>query len=105
MPNKINETIKKSQHYLNHIIDKLEDHYEDLSDETTALWHEVKPKLHELNYSLARAVNSLHTQTDEARLQAHLATLDAADQWNYLSKTVTISHYRIVDVSNGFVRH
>jgi hypothetical protein len=39
--------------------------------------------------SMAAAEHSLQAKTDEARLQAHLAIMDAHDQWSYLSGPVT----------------
>jgi len=38
--------------------------------------------------SLSYAAQSILQQTDKAQLKAHLATMGAHDQWNYLSNTV-----------------
>ncbi|WP_101756933.1 hypothetical protein [Oceanicoccus sp. KOV_DT_Chl] len=89
MLEKLKESIDKSQQQLAHVVGKLEDQFEDVSEDVEKLWQQTQPKLHDLKSSLADAAKSLHTQTDEARLQAHLATMDAADQWSYLSETVS----------------
>jgi arsenate reductase-like glutaredoxin family protein len=81
--------VEKTQDHLENIVDKIEDEFEDLSEEASELWQDAKPRLRALNDSLASAASSLRTHTDEARLQAHLATMDAHDQWSYLQGTVT----------------
>lgn len=89
MLDQFKSTVEKSQKLLEGIIDKIEDQLDGLSDDTAELWQSAKPKLQAMKESLITASESLHTQTDEARLQAHLATMDAYDQWSYLSATVT----------------
>ena len=86
--------VEKSRHHLEDIVDKIEDQSEDLSEDAMELWQEAKPKLRALKESLVTAEQSLHTQTDEARLQTHLAIMDAHDQWSYLSQIVTeLAHH------------
>lgn len=89
MSDKMKDIIEKSQEYLKEIADKLEDQYEDLSEEAAEVWQTAKPKLKALNQSLTKAAEAMKTQTDEARLQTHLAIMDASDQWTYLNKTVS----------------
>jgi len=89
MLDQLKTTLEKSRHRLEDIIDKVEGRTEDLSEDVVELWQETKPKLRTLKETLVTATESLHSQTDEARLQAHLATMDAHDQWSYLSHTVT----------------
>jgi len=94
MLDQLKATLEKSHHRLDDIIDKVEDRCEDLSEDVMELWQETKPKLRSLKETLVTATETLHSQTDEARLQAHLATMDAHDQWSYLSHTVTeLAHH------------
>jgi len=94
MLDELKTVLEKSRHRLEDIIDKVEDRSEDLSREAVELWHETKPKLKSLKKTIVAATESLHSQTDEARLQAHLATMDAHDQWSQLSHTVTeLAHH------------
>jgi exonuclease VII small subunit len=86
--------IEKSRHHLENIVDRIEDQSEDLSEDAMELWQETKPRLRALKESLVTAEQSFQTQTDEARLQAHLAILDAHDQWSYLSQVVSeLAHH------------
>jgi exonuclease VII small subunit len=89
MLDQLKAVVAKSRHHLDDIVDKIEDQSEDLSEDALELWQEAKPRLRALKESLVTAEQSLHTQTDEVRLQTHLAIMDAHDQWSYLSKTVT----------------
>ncbi len=88
MLKKMKNSVQKSQEHLENIVDKLDDEIEDLNEDARELWQEARPKIAELKDSLAKAAQALHTQTDEARLQAHLATMDAADQWHHLSEAM-----------------
>ena len=89
MINELKDAIEKSHHRLVYLIDKIEDEVESLADDSVELWHEAKPRLHAMKESMVAAEHSLHAKTDEARLQAHLAIMDAHDQWSCLSEPVT----------------
>ena len=89
MNDKLKDTIEKSRHHLAELIDKIEDGIEDIADESAELWDEARPRLHAMKASIVAAEHALQTKTDEARLQAHLAVMDAHDQWSYLSQPVT----------------
>ena len=89
MLEKLKKSLEKSQESLEEVVDKLDDRLEDVGEDAIELWQQTKPKLQHLKEVLSGAAKTLHTQTDEARLQAHLATMDAADQWSHLSHTVT----------------
>jgi gas vesicle protein len=89
MIEQLKATLEKSQHRLESIVDKIEDEFEDLSEDTAELWQQAKPRLKSLNKSITTALENLHSQTDEAHLQAHLAAMDAHDQWSYLNDTVS----------------
>jgi hypothetical protein len=89
MIDELKDAIEKSHHRLAHLIDKIEDEVESLADDSVELWHEAKPKLQELQASMVDAERSLQVKTEAARLQAHLAIMDAHDQWSYLSKPIT----------------
>ena len=89
MFDQLKAVVAKSRHHLDDIVDKIEDQSEDLSEDALELWQEAKPRLRALKESLVTAEQSLHTQTDEVRLQTHLAIMDAHDQWSYLGQTVT----------------
>lgn len=89
MMDDLKDTIEKSHKHLVKLMDKIEDEAESLADESAELWREAKPKLQAMKASIATAEHSLQTKTEEARLQAHLAIMDAHDQWSHLSKPVT----------------
>jgi FtsZ-binding cell division protein ZapB/exonuclease VII small subunit len=81
--------IEKSQQHLDDIIASIETHYNDAAEDGAKLWQQTKPTLQHLRQSLDKAQQSLHSQTDEGRLQLHLATMDAHDQWQQLSEAIT----------------
>lgn len=85
----LKEAIEKSQHRLVHLISEIEDEVESLTEDSVELWDETKPRLQAMKESMVAAEHSLKVKTEEARLQAHLAIMDAHDQWSYLSKPVT----------------
>lgn len=86
--------VEKSRHQLENIVDTIEEQYEHLSEGAAELWSATKPKLKSVQDSLSNAAQSIHQQTDAAQLQAHLAIMDAHDQWTYLSNIVTeLAHH------------
>jgi DNA repair exonuclease SbcCD ATPase subunit len=89
MIEQLKTTLEKSQRRLESIVDKIEDEFEDLSEDTAELWQQAKPRLKGLKKSISTAIDKLHIQTEEAHLQAHLAAMDAHDQWSYLNDTVS----------------
>lgn len=94
MIDELKDAIEKSRHRLVYLIDKIEDEVESLADDSVELWQEARPRLQSMKESIAAAEHSLQTKTDEARLQAHLAIMDAHDQWSYLSEPVTeLAHH------------
>jgi hypothetical protein len=88
MIDELKDAIEKSHQRLAYLMDKIEDEVESLADDSVELWQEAKPKLQAMQESMAEAEHSLQVKTEEARLQAHLAIMDAHDQWSYLSKPV-----------------
>lgn len=89
MLEELKSALKSAQVRLDDIVDKIEDTSEEWSEHTAELWQRTKPHLQSMRKSVSQAADSLHTQTDEARLQAHLAAMDAHDRWQHLSKTVS----------------
>lgn len=90
----LKNSLEKTQEHLDDMLDKLEATAKDWSEEAGELWQDTRRHLHTLKDSLTSASESLHTQTDEARLQAHLAAMDASDQWQHLSEVVSaFSHH------------
>lgn len=61
---------------------------EDTADEARDFWHTAQDRLAEVEKHLARAREQLREATDESRLQAHLAAMEAAELWRRLSDTV-----------------
>ena len=45
MSDKLKDTIEKSRHHLSDLIDKIEDGFESVADESAELWDEAKPRL------------------------------------------------------------
>lgn len=101
----LKNAVEKSQDHLEKIVDKIEDEFEDLSEDASELWADTKPRLRTFKDSLASAASALRTHTDEARLQAHLATMDAQDQWSYLQDTVTELARQARDKSRTELQH
>lgn len=94
MLDELKQSLKKTQDHLDTMLEKMEDTAEDWSDEAKELWQDTRKHLQQFKASLVSASESLHTQTDEARLQAHLAAMDASDQWQHLNKVVSdFSHH------------
>lgn len=88
MLDNLKSALKKAQERLEDAVDYLEDGVEDLSEESAELWQKLKPRLESVKVSVAQGVEALKTQSEDAHLQAHLATMDAKDQWESLNKTV-----------------
>ena len=84
----LKNAVEKSRHHLENIAGKIEEQRDELSEEAHELWEQLQPRLRTLKASLVTVEESMHTQTDEARLQMHLAMMDARDQWSYLQKSV-----------------
>ena len=88
MNDPLKDTIEKSRQHLADLIDKIEDGFESIADESAELWDDAKPRLRAMKASIVAAEEALQTKTEEARLQAHLAVMDAHDQWSHLSQPV-----------------
>ena len=88
MNDPLKDTIEKSRQHLADLIDKIEDGFESVADESAELWDDAKPRLRAMKASIVAAEEALQTKTEEARLQAHLAVMDAHDQWSHLSQPV-----------------
>ena len=89
MNQQLKTSLENSQGRLENIVDNFEDKYQDLPVEAAELWQQAKPKLHGLRDALAAVASFLQSHTEEAHLQAHLATMDGHDQWTYLRDIVT----------------
>lgn len=88
MLEELKSALKSAQTHLDDIVDRIEETSEEWSEKTADLWQRTKPRLQSMKTSVSEAADSLHTQSDEARLQAHLAAMDAHDQWQHLSKAI-----------------
>ena len=87
--------LEKLKQHLDHTLDKLddledyfEDRAEDVGEDIEELWGKTRSELTRFGKQLKEASHSLETEKDEAVLQAHLATMDARDQWETLKTSV-----------------
>ena len=83
--------LEKLKSQLDHALEKLddlddyfEDRAEDFSEEMKTSWKATKSQLNHFGDQLQRAGRALEGETDHIALQAHLATMDAHDQWSTL---------------------
>lgn len=61
---------------------------DEAADEAREFWHTAQQRLAEVEQHLHRAREQLRETGDESRLQAHLATMEAAELWHRLSDSV-----------------
>lgn len=84
----LKEILDKASESMDEVLEKIEDKAEDFSEETQLLWLRSKLYLADMKRSLKDASKKLETTTDEGLLQAHLAAMDAHDQWQVLKYNV-----------------
>lgn len=89
MLDNLKSALKKAQEKLDDAVESLEEGVEDLSEDSVELWQKLKPKLEQMKGSVTEGVEALKVQSEEAHLQAHLAAMNARDQWESLNKTVS----------------
>ena len=58
------------------------------SDEGKAFWNRFKKQIAIVKDRLADASQKLETSTDEAKVQTHLALMEAEEQWDELQETI-----------------
>ena len=81
MSNSLSKKIYEIRELFDDLCDKIEDESENFSEDVQELWGESKQHLKKLKGRLEDAVQDLKSSSQEASLQAHLATMDAHDQW------------------------
>ena len=97
--------LNKVEDSMEDVSDKIEDKAEDFTEETKLLWDRSKKHLANMKHSLKEASQKLETKTDEAALQAHLATMDAHDQWQFLKHNVAIFWQQAESKSQPVIDH
>lgn len=96
MLDELKSLLQKSQARLDEIVDKMESAAEDWSEDAEQLWLRTRIRVAEMQDSLSEAAESLKSGSEEAQLQAHLAAMDASDQWQHLNKVVSeLSHHTV----------
>ncbi|MFA7553107.1 MAG: hypothetical protein WCY88_02565 [Spongiibacteraceae bacterium] len=87
------------------VLDEIEDKAEDFSEETQLLWQRSKKHLKGMRHNLKDASKKLETATDEGVLQAHLAAMDAHDQWLLLKNNVAMFFQYAENKSQPVIDH
>lgn len=80
----LDQTLEK----LDDLDDYFEDRAEDFSEDMTKLWKKTRAQLNEFGSQVQRGVTALDEESDHIALQAHLATMDAHDQWETLKSSL-----------------
>ncbi len=88
MLEKLKNQIDCTLDQLGDLDDYFEDRAEDFSEELAEFWEKTKTQLNVFGHQLKRAEMSLEEESDHIALQAHLATMDAHDQWRTLNSSL-----------------
>ncbi|MGH1373418.1 MAG: hypothetical protein ACRBBW_15365 [Cellvibrionaceae bacterium] len=91
LKSQLDQTLEK----IDDLDDYFEDRAEDFSDEMTSLWGKTKAQLNGFGDQVRRGVTALDQESDHIALQAHLATMDARDQWDTLRASIESSAQNI----------
>ncbi|MAZ88116.1 MAG: hypothetical protein CL693_10755 [Cellvibrionaceae bacterium] len=88
----LDETLDK----LDDIDDYFEDRAEALGEDMKTAWKKTRVQLGHFGKQLKEASAALESEKDHIALQAHLATMDAHDQWTTLKGSVenTVNHLK-----------
>ena len=105
MLEKFKSELEETRVFLEDVVEKIEDQAEDITDDSQALWQKTKAKINEVKVKLAGASKKLHENTDEARLQAHLAVMEAHDQWSVLQHNVTAFNHQLENKTKPIIDH
>lgn len=77
---------------LDDLVDKVEDQLDDFGEEAEELWQKSRVRITALGDKLkdasAKTIASIDAKTDEAELQAHLAAMEAREQWDNVAELV-----------------
>ncbi len=84
LKSQLDQTLEK----LDDLDDYFEDRAEDFSDEMKKLWGKTRVQLNTFGDQVQRGITALDEESDHIALQAHLATMDARDQWDTLKASI-----------------
>lgn len=103
MLERIKEYIVEAGEKIEELSERIESKAEDFADDGSELWRDFKPQLSQLNSRLHEAAQRLQSGGEEAHLQAHLAAMDAADQWQALAGQLSAFAHHAGDQSRPLV--
>lgn len=105
MSDPFKSNLEKANQFLERIVDQVEDQAEDFAEDSRDLWHRSKLQVQQLKKRLSQAVEHLDEASDEAKLQAHLAAMDAHDHWSELQHNVHVFVQHAEDQSRPVIDH
>lgn len=89
MLDNIKSDIAEAQAFIEDIVDKIEAQAEDLSEDSQVLWQQSKANVAIVKARLQKAAQYSVETSDAARLQVHLALMEANERWDTLQHTMT----------------
>jgi len=84
----LKEMLEKSSKALEKLQDTVEDMTENLADDASDLWTDMKKNFSGVNEKLKTATKDLDQKGDEANLQAHLGAMEAHDKMSNIKESV-----------------
>jgi ABC-type transporter Mla subunit MlaD len=88
MSKSFGEYVEDIHEQFDKISDAIEERSEDFTEGTREIWQVSKLQLTKLKKRLDEAAQNFHSSSDEARVQAHLAAMDAQDHWQSLKMSI-----------------
>ena len=89
MSDSLKEQLEEVQEKIASICDRIEDQAEDFAEDAQELWGKSRQELNKLSQRLADAAHQVQASSEEARLQGHLAAMDAGDHWQEMKHSVS----------------
>ena len=88
MNKELKEMLEKSSVAIEKLQDTVENLTENLADDATDIWKDMKNNFTSVNEKLKTATKDLDKKGDEANLQAHLGAMEASDKINNIKESV-----------------
>lgn len=88
MEKELKELLEKSSKAIDKLQDKVEEFTEEFAGDASALWDDMKKNFSTANDKLKTASKEIEEESEEAKLQAHLGTMEARDKLNSIKESV-----------------